>query len=185
MKGMLLIAAGIALTVTCWGIYGPVLHEGQHGLGNNRLKPLICVGLAYFIVAILVPIAVLAYQGDLKGDWTGAGIRWSMMAGVAGAMGAMGIILALTSGGKTIYVMPLVFGGAPVVNTFLSMYWGKSWKEGINPIFYVGLILVIVGTATVLTYAPKGAKAAGTKAVQSHPTPEEPPVIAASERATQ
>ena len=78
------------------------------------------------------------------------------MAGVAGAMGAMGIILALTSGGKTIYVMPLVFGGAPVVNTFLSMYWSKSWKEGVNPIFYVGLVLVIAGAATVLTYAPKG-----------------------------
>ena len=56
-EGRLLTAAGIALAVACWGIYGPVLHEGQHHMGNSRLKPLICVGIAYFIVAIIVPVA--------------------------------------------------------------------------------------------------------------------------------
>ncbi len=167
MKGALLIASGIALTVTCWGIYGPVLHHGQDGLGGNRLKPLICVGLAYFIVAILVPAAILAAQGQLGGDWTSQGISWSLMAGTAGALGAMGIILALTSGGKAIYVMPLVFGGAPVVNSFLSMYWSKAYKEGVNPIFYVGLLLVILGAATVLIYAPKPGKAPHDKPTAS------------------
>ena len=83
-----------------------------------------------------------------------------MLAGVAGALGGLGIFLALTSGGRTIFVMPIVFGGAPVVNTFLSMYWSKAWKQGVNPIFYVGLMLVILGAATVLIYAPKPGKAA-------------------------
>jgi hypothetical protein len=92
-----------------------------------------------------------------------------MMAGVAGAAGAMGIILALTTGAKTIYVMPLVFGGAPVVNTFLSMYWSKSWKEGVSPIFFFGLALVIAGAATVLVFAPKPSKAAkGQQATAAH-----------------
>ena len=163
MKGILLIAAGIALTVTCWGIYGPVLHKGQNGLGGDRLKPLICVGAAYFIVAIVVPLGILLAQGRLSGGWSMSGISWSTMAGVAGALGAMGIILALTSGGKTIYVMPIVFGCAPVVNTFLSMYWSKAWKDGVNPIFYVGLVLVVAGAVTVLTFAPKPAKAAHGK----------------------
>ena len=54
----LAILAGIALTVLCWGAYGPVLHQGQHGLDSSRLKPLICVGIAYFVVAIIVPIIV-------------------------------------------------------------------------------------------------------------------------------
>jgi hypothetical protein len=166
MKAILLIAAGITLTVSCWGMYGPVLHRGQEGLGGNKLKPLICVGLAYFIVAIILPTAILIAQGQFKGGWSGSGITWSMMAGVAGALGAMGIILALTSGGRAIYVMPLVFGGAPVINTFLSMYWSKAWQQGINPIFYVGLLLVIVGAATVLTYAPRPAKAGHGKAAE-------------------
>ena len=147
MKGIMLIAAGIMLTVACWGIYGPVLHRGQEGLGGNRLKPLICVGTAYFIVAIILPTLILISQGELGGDWSFRGIQWSVMAGVAGALGAMGIILALTSGGKTIYVMPIVFGGAPVVNTFLSMYWSKSWKSGVNPLFFVGLACVILAPA--------------------------------------
>ena len=61
----LFIAAGIALTVTCWGMYGPVLHKGQEHLGNNRIKPLICVGAAYFIVAIILPLVILASRGQL------------------------------------------------------------------------------------------------------------------------
>ncbi len=175
MKGLLLIAAGIALTVTCWGVYGPVLHQGQAGLGGNRLKPLICVGLAYFIVAIIVPTIILISQGQFKGDWSGSGVIWSSMAGVAGALGAMGIILALTSGGRAIYVMPLVFGGAPVVTTFLSMYWSKAWKAGIHPVFFVGLALVIIGAATVLTYAPRPSKGPA-KPVLAESAVEQPPV---------
>ena len=72
-----------------------------------------------------------------------------------GAFGAVGIILAMAYGGNAIYVMPLVFGGAPVVNTVYTMFWSKAYKEGINPLFYVGLILVIAGAATVLVYAPR------------------------------
>ncbi|MHB8972591.1 MAG: hypothetical protein ACYC3X_21625 [Pirellulaceae bacterium] len=162
MKGILLTAAGIALGIACWGIYGPVLHEGQHYMANSRLKPLICVGVAYFIVAIVVPVLVLASQGELRGGWTFAGISWSLAAGAAGAIGAIGIILALSFGGRPIYVMPLVFGGAPVVNTLFSMYLTKAYKEGISPIFYAGLILVIAGAATVLIFAPRAPKPEGT-----------------------
>ncbi len=175
----LLIMAGIMLTVTCWGMYGPVLHEGQHHLGNNRLKPLICVGVAYFIVAIILPIAILASRGQLMGDWSFSGISWSLVAGAAGAFGAMGIILALTSGGRPVYVMPIVFGGAPVVNVALSMYWSKAWKEGISPIFYAGLILVVVGAATVLVFAPKAPKTAKVeqKSADAPVTAEVPPQV--------
>ena len=60
-----------------------------------------------------------------SGHWSSTGIFWSLAAGAAGAMGALGIILALAFRGSPLYVMPLVFGGAPVVNTFLTMYWGK------------------------------------------------------------
>ncbi len=175
MKSMLLIAAGIAVTIACWGMYGPAMHEGQAGLGGNRLKPLICVGLAYFLVAIVVPTAFLISQGQLKGGWSSAGVSWSLAAGAVGAIGAMGIILAFTSGGKTIYVMPLVFGGAPVVNTFISMYWSKSWKDGINPIFFLGLALVIIGSATVLTFAPKPSKTVSAQPALTESATQTPP----------
>ena len=38
-----------------------------------------------------------------------------------GAIGAVFIIYAFRSGGLPTYVMPLVFGGAPVVNVLFSM----------------------------------------------------------------
>jgi hypothetical protein len=158
MKEILFSLPGVALTVLCWGAYGSVLHKGQHDLGGSRLKPLICVGISYFVVAIIVPVVILAVNGKLSGDWQFKGIAFSLAAGVAGAFGAFGIVLALTAGGKPTYVMPLVFGCAPIVNVFVSMYFAKiSWKE-LSPIFIAGLILVSVGAATVLISAPKPAK---------------------------
>ena len=160
MKDVLFSLPGIALTILCWGSYGSVLHKGQAALAQNRLKPLICVGLAYFVIAIIVPILVLAAQGKLTGDWTFSGVSWSMAAGAAGALGALGIVLALTSGGKPVYVMPLVFGGAPIVNVFVSMYFSKiPWRD-VSPIFYAGMILVAVGAVTVLVFQPKPHKPA-------------------------
>lgn len=164
----LLIMAGIALTVVCWGMYGPVLHEGQEQLGRSRLKPLICVGIAYFVVAIVLPVGLLASRGELGGDWSFGGISWSLVAGAAGAVGALGITLALSSGGRPVYVMPLVFGGAPVINTLLAMYWSKAYREGVSPVFYAGLILVIAGAATVLTFAPRPHKAPAGEPLSTH-----------------
>lgn len=64
-----LVLPFVALTFVCRGIYGPVLHKWQVVLGEDptsatedrksagpprlsRLRPLICVGLAYFLVAV-------------------------------------------------------------------------------------------------------------------------------------
>ena len=158
LKDVLLSLPGIALTVCCWGAYGSVLHKGQHDLDGNRLKPLICVGLAYLVVAIIVPTAVLAMQGKLGGGWSFSGVTWSLTAGAAGALGALGIILALTAGGKPVYVMPLVFGCAPIVNVAVSMYFaGIPWSN-VSPWFLAGLILVSVGAVTVLVAQPKPGK---------------------------
>ncbi|MCA9225744.1 MAG: hypothetical protein KDA47_09030 [Planctomycetales bacterium] len=164
MKGLSLILAGIMLTVMSWGIYGSVLHKGQHLLGNDRLKPLICVGVAYLLVAILVPIGILTMTGKLSGGWTASGMMWSTMAGVAGAFGALGIVIAMTAGGNPIYVMPLVFGGAPIVNVVMALYIGKGFSvsatmQGLreaHPIFYSGIFMVVMGAALVLIFKPGG-----------------------------
>jgi hypothetical protein len=176
-KDVLFSLPGIALTVLCWGAYGSVLHKGQDGFkkvsvtkpagqeGSKpdlvaiRLKPLICVGIAYFIVAIIVPCAVLASRGTLGGGWGFTGLGWSLTAGTAGALGALGIILALSSGGKPIFVMPLVFGCAPVVNVFVSMYFsGTSLRDqpGFRlAMFTSGIVLVSLGAVMVLIFQPK------------------------------
>ncbi len=148
------VLCGIALTALSWGSYGPVLHEGQHHLANDRIKPLICVGLAYLVVAVIIPSAILLAQGKFSGDWSFLGFTWSFAAGTAGTFGAFGIILALTNGGKPWVVMPLVFGFAPVVTTFISLFTKNLWSQA-NPIFYAGLIMVVAGAVTVLIFQPK------------------------------
>jgi hypothetical protein len=153
MKGFAFLLLSIVLAVVCWGVYGPVLAEGRADM-QSSLRPFICVGLAYFLIGVLVPVVLLRLYGE-AGHWSTKGVVWSLAAGAVGAIGALGVILALTFRGNPVYVMPLVFGGAPVVNTFLTMYWSKSFKQ-IGPTFIAGLILVIVGAVTVLVFSPHG-----------------------------
>ncbi|MBA2116245.1 hypothetical protein [Bremerella alba] len=150
------VICGITLTALAWGSYGPILHEGQHHLGNDRIKPLICVGLAYLVVAVIIPSAILIAQGKLTSDWTFSGISWSFIAGTCGTFGAFGLIVALTNGGKPWVVMPLVFGFAPIVTTIISLVTKNLWSQA-GPIFYAGIIMVVAGAVTVLLFAPKGA----------------------------
>jgi hypothetical protein len=157
---MIAVVLFTLLTALCWGVYGPVLHNGQHDMGveidgkhvDSLLRPFICVGLAYFLIAVLVPLSLLKSRGEV-GAWTVTGTIWSLVAGAAGALGALGIILAFGFGGNPVYVMPLVFGGAPVVNTFTTMYLTKTTKQA-GPMFFAGLILVIAGAVAVLFFKP-------------------------------
>jgi hypothetical protein len=150
-----LIVVSIVLTILCWGTYGPILHKGQQNMEGSRLRPFLCVGLAYFAIALLV-LAWLSTLQDV-GHWTVVGLLWSLAGGAAGAFGALGILMAFNVGGKPIYVMPLVFGGAPVVNTFVTMTSQGTLSDA-SPLFLVSLLCVIAGAVTVLLFAPPSGK---------------------------
>lgn len=143
-----LFALGAVLS---WGMYGPALHKGQVQLGNP-MRALLCVGIAYFLIGVLVPVASLAPQGGLSGFNSG-GSTWATIGGALGAIGALCIILAFKSGGTPTYVMPLVFGGAPVVNVLVSM-WAHPPKNAPNPLLYLGFALAAAGAGLVLYYKP-------------------------------
>jgi hypothetical protein len=171
----ILSIAGIAL---CWGAYGPTLHKGQAAMMSSRLRAFICVGLAYFAIAVCLPPIILTASPE-PGSFTFAGTMWSLLAGSAGAVGALGIIMAFNFGGKPVYVMPLIFGGAPVVATFVSTA-SQGLVGTLNALFYAGLILVIAGSVMVLVFAPKG----GPHAPAPSPSPAEPTRPAAAETTT-
>jgi len=137
--------------VLSWGAYGVLLHMGQTQLGNP-LKALLCVGVAYFLIGVLVPVAGLAAQGQLGGFNTG-GLMTATIAGALGAAGAACIIWSFRTGGLPVYVMPLVFAGAPIVNVLVSMAIHPP-KQAINPMFVVGFALASIGAALVLYYRP-------------------------------
>ena len=87
---VLLFVAGAALS---WGVYVPLVHGAAMKLQSN-LRAFLFVGVAYFLVAVLVPmllIFVLKYDPTAKAapNFNGVPILWGIMAGVAGALGAL------------------------------------------------------------------------------------------------
>src|SRR5262245_10356537 len=119
------------LTVISWGVYGVFLHTGSMGMAdpvNGRIKSFLLVGFAYFLTAVLAPIVILASKGASVAFWTypGKGFWWSLIAGIVGAVGALGVLLAFGAAPnpKPAYVpvvMSIIFAGAPIVNAFVSM----------------------------------------------------------------
>lgn len=142
----------VAGAVLSWGAYGALLHQGQTQLGNP-LKALLCVGVAYFLIGILIPVGALGSQGQLN-SFNSKGLITATIAGALGAIGAACIIWAFRNGGLPVYVMPLVFGGAPVVNVLLTMVLHPP-KSSINPFLYLGFLLASIGAAMVLYFRPQ------------------------------
>ena len=142
----------VGVTVCCWGAYGPTLHSGQVALGTSPMRALLCVGVAYFLIGVLIPGGVLAFQGE-QGEFNVKGVSWAGFAGILGAVGALGIIYAFHTGGTPLYVMPLVFAGAPIVNVVVSMIQHPP-KTAPSSLLYVGLVLVALGAFLILRFKP-------------------------------
>ena len=149
------------LTVGCWGLYGAFLHSGQVGMNdpiNGRYKAFLCVGIAYFLTAVLAPLAVLLLKGA-SWNFTPGGVTWSLIAGIVGAAGAFGVLLAFGAKGTPAVVMSIVFAGAPVLNALYSLIlhppaggWQKlPWQ------FVLGLVLAAAGGCLVSLYKPASA----------------------------
>lgn len=153
---MQLWIAFVVGAVLSWGAYGPALHYGRAGFPDKAsaaMRALLCVGIAYFLVGVLVPAVTLWWQERLPG-FTPRGIIFSTLGGTLGALGAACIIWAFQQGGKPIYVMPLVFAGAPVVNAIITMSTHTGEAKAVNPLFFVGIALSAVGTWLVLRFLP-------------------------------
>jgi hypothetical protein len=142
------LAFGAALS---WGFYGAMLHRGQVSLGNP-MKALLCVGIAYFLLGVLWPVASLASAGNLRG-FAPIGATTATVAGGLGALGAVFIIYAFRSGGTPAIVMPIVFGLAPLINVLVTMAIHPPDRAP-NPLLYVGYILASVGVGMVLYFRP-------------------------------
>ncbi len=156
------------LTAVSWGVYGIFLHNGQTNMGdpvNGRYKAFLLVGVAYFLVAILGPLAVLKMNGA-SWSFPATGVWWSLIAGIVGAVGAFGVLLAFGAAPKpvTAYVpviMSIIFAGAPAVNAFVAMAIHPP-AGGLGTVkwpFWLGIVLAAAGGALVTKYKPDTAPA--------------------------
>jgi uncharacterized membrane protein len=155
--------------VLSWGVYVPVLHEGQTAMAGNQpsgaVRAFLCVGIAYFVTAVVIPLIALQFgmaKGesldftDKEGNVNTYALAFSTLGGIAGAAGALCIIFSIKNGGKPLYVAPLVFAGAPIVNAIISIIWHPP-EEGMRSeylpgwiMFAAGILLAAAGAGLVL-----------------------------------
>ena len=149
MPTWLLFALG---PVCCWGAYGTAIHKSNSLLGEG-LKTALLVGVAYFFLAVLIPGLIMWKNGA---DWSfpAKGMMFGLLAGSLGAIGAICVIYSMKSGGSPLYVMPIIFGCAPLVNVLVSSI-AHPPQNPINPIFWLGVLVLASGAGMVLYYQPK------------------------------
>jgi hypothetical protein len=184
------------MTVFFWGVYGVLLHMGRGFMpgvtppspegAHAGLKAFLLVCGAYCVTGVITLI-VLKFRGS-SFEFSALGIRWSLIAGLAGALGAFTLVLALGAAASPIIkgggglgaaaaaaVMPIVFGCAPVVNTIAALIKAPP-QDGLKSLpleFIIGIILAASGAFLVAKYAPSntGATSHGPAAVIAPATP--------------
>ncbi len=171
----------VVLAGLAWGTYVPIIFYGGNELGgkpNARLMAVLCVGFAYFVIGVLLPLGLFLSGVQPWPELKSTGIVFSGLAGVAGAVGAICVIFATRAAveaGKElappdanafkVYIAPLIFGLAPVINVLVSMVWHPKpgqpfhfdlevpgWK------LWAGILFVGIGAALVL-YSKEEAEA--------------------------
>lgn len=164
------------MTVVSWGVYGVFLHTGQTAMKdavNGRYKAFLFVGIAYFLTAVLAPLLMLLLRGA---DWNypRSGMGWSLLAGIVGAIGAFGVLLAFGARGTPPVVMSIIFAGAPIVNALVSIWLHPpaGGLSAIKPQFFLGILLAALGGCLVTYYKPNppAKTPAAAQAASANPT---------------
>jgi hypothetical protein len=132
------ILAGLA-----WGTYVPIIFYGGSELGgkqNARLMAILCVGMAYFVLAVVFPLVLFISGQQQWPSLKTTGLVFASLAGVAGAVGAICVVFASSSAMAAgmeakklnpdfnpasfrLLIGPLIFGLAPMINTLVSSVW--------------------------------------------------------------
>jgi hypothetical protein len=162
----------VGLAGLSWGTYVPLIAYGGSELGgkpNARLMAILCVGIAYFVIGVMFPLVMFLTGQYPWPEAKGLGLTFAGLAGVAGAVGALCVIYATSSARATavaekinpdtyrLYIAPLIFGLAPVINTVVSTFWHPKAGNALNFAvevpgwkLWVGILLVGAGAALVL-----------------------------------
>ncbi|MEE2776344.1 MAG: hypothetical protein VYE73_06220 [Acidobacteriota bacterium] len=160
MSKWMIVSCFIGGAALSWGVYVPIVHEAAIRLGSN-LRAFLFVGVAYFLVAVLIPVVIIfGLHADptekANQNFDSGPITWGIAAGIAGATGALCIIFAANTAGPgaALYVAPLVFAAAPIVNTIATMTIFHPVKTMPDWRFFLGLAMAAGGMAMVTLFKP-------------------------------
>src|SRR5438552_2699678 len=87
----------VLLAGLAWGTYVPIIFYGGSELGgksNARLMAILCVGIAYFVMAVVFPLILFLTGQEQWPELKTIGLVFSGLAGVAGAVGAICVVFA-------------------------------------------------------------------------------------------
>ena len=146
------------MTVIFWGLYGVFLHSGQNNMEdpvNGRYKAFLFVGIAYFLTAVLAPLALLLLRCK-SWSFPVKGMSFSLLAGIVGAAGAFCVLLSFAAKGTPSVVMSIIFAGAPIVNAIVALTLHppvNGWRSIRFP-FVLGILLAALGGFLVTMYKP-------------------------------
>jgi drug/metabolite transporter (DMT)-like permease len=165
----------VGLAGLSWGTYVPLIAYGgaeltpRPGFMGGRIMAILCVGIAYFVIAVVVPLALFLTGSYEWPPMKTTGLVFSGLAGVAGAVGALCVVFATQNAVAAakeaglppttyrLYIAPLIFGLAPVINTVVSVVWHPEAGDWANFHLHlpgwklwVGIVLVGLGAAMVL-----------------------------------
>ncbi len=171
------------MTVFFWGVYGVILHMGRGMLPmgpeapHAGLKAFLLVCVAYFLVGF-VTVLVLKSRGT-NWSFTSSGVSVSLLAGLTGAAGALTLVLALGAANREFgiaaasAVMPIVFGGAPIINAIVAMlvHPPEGGLKALPLPFIFGILLAAGGGILVAKYAPTNTGGAGKPGASSAAAP--------------
>ena len=152
MPTWLIFALG---TVCCWGAYGTAIHKSNVLLGHG-MKTILLVGVAYFFLAVLIPGLYIMSKQTIDWSFPTKGLMFGLLAGSLGALGAICVTFAMRpeSGGNPLFVMPIIFGCAPLVNVIVSSI-AHPPKDSPSVLFFLGVLVLASGAGMVLYFQPR------------------------------
>lgn len=144
----------VALVWVCWGKYGMQVHTAIDGFKKSGMRAMISLSTAYVAVALLALVWVGA-GFDSSVTFSSEGLKGGTIAGLITTLGAWGIVFGnrYVPGGPSV-VMPLVFAGAPLVNSFYVINRGDVGWGSVDIRFWLGIVVIIIGGYLVLTNKP-------------------------------
>lgn len=181
-----------------WGTYVPIIFFGGSELGGKpaaRIAAILCVGVAYFVIGVVIPLVLFATGQQSWSDISlnMNGLIFSGLAGVAGAVGAICVVFATKAAigaakadgvppaTYKVYIAPIIFGLAPVINVLISIIWHPKPGNWMHFDFempgwklLVGIVLVGAGAALVL-FSKEEAEAAKSSPQPAQVKPADSP----------
>ena len=138
---------------------------------------MLCVGIAYLLIAVLVPVGALRRRvsSELQPDRRDHGDRRRRL----GALGAVCIIYAFRAGGTPLYRDAARVRRSAAHQRPDGHGHDHPPKGGVNPMLYLGFLLASLGAGMVLYFRP----ASLSPALESHRYCDPMPAASADARA--